>query len=126
MAAIRDESSPRSFGRTAETRLVAPIGNSHYDSLQTSLERRFAAGYQLGISYTWSKSIGICCSDNSDGLAAIQIPEYHNLNRSVTPSDSPHNLTMNGMSGVALRRGPKWASRAPSPGSWEAGRSTAS
>jgi hypothetical protein len=52
------------FGRTDETRLVTPIGNSHYDSLQTSLERRFAAGTQIGISYTWSKSIGICCTNN--------------------------------------------------------------
>jgi len=64
----------RKFGRTAETRLVAPIGNSHYNSLQTSLERRFSAGLHLGVAYTWSKSTGICCSENSDGLSAIQIP----------------------------------------------------
>jgi hypothetical protein len=92
------------FGRTAETRLVAPIGNSHYDSLQTSLDRRFSAGLHLGISYTWSKSIGTCCSENSDGLAAIQIPSYYALNRSVTNSNTPHNLTINGLWEVPFKK----------------------
>jgi hypothetical protein len=96
------------FGRTAETRLVTPIGNSRYDSLQTSLERRFAAGYQLGISYTWSKSLGICCTNNSDGLAAIQIPEYYHLNRSISGIDSPHNLTVNGVAALPFGKGRKW------------------
>jgi len=100
----------RQFGRTAETRLVAPIGNSHYDSLQVSLERRFSAGLQLGLSYTWSKSIGICCSENSDGLAAIQIPEYYKLNRSLTNSDIPHNLTLNGIWELPFGKGRRWAS----------------
>lgn len=98
----------RRFGRTAETRLVAPIGNSHYDSLQTSLERRFSAGLHLGVAYTWSKSIGICCSENSDGLSAIQIPEYYNLNRALTSSDTPHNLTINGVWQLPFGRGRRW------------------
>lgn len=53
----------RKFGRTAETRIARPIGNSMYDSLQTSLNRRFANGVSLAASYIWSKSIGICGSD---------------------------------------------------------------
>jgi hypothetical protein len=101
----------RKFGRTAETRLVAPVGNSHYDSLQTSLERRFTAGLHLGVAYTWSKSIGICCSENSDGLSAIQIPEYYHLNRAVTASDSPHNLTVNGVWEPPFGRGRRWATQ---------------
>lgn len=106
----------RQFGRTAETRLVAPIGNSHYDSLQTMLERRFSAGLHLGISYTWSKSMGICCSENSDGLAAIQIPEFQHLNRSVTNSNLPHNLTINGVWELPVGRGRRWANSGPA--SW--------
>ncbi|MBI3207652.1 MAG: TonB-dependent receptor [Candidatus Solibacter usitatus] len=97
------------FGRTAETRLVAPIGNSHYDSLQTSLDRRFSRGVHVGISYTWSKSLGVCCSENSDGLAAIQIPEYSQLNRSLTNSDVPHNLTMNSIWELPFGKGKRWA-----------------
>ncbi|MBN8729708.1 MAG: TonB-dependent receptor [Acidobacteria bacterium] len=99
----------RKFGRTAETREAAPIGNSHYDSLQTSLERRFSGGLQLGISYTWSKSIGICCSDNSDGLAAIQIPEYYSLNRSVSNFHQPHNLIINSTWALPFGKGRQWA-----------------
>ena len=107
------------FGRTAATRLVSPIGNSHYDSLQTSLERRFAAGMQLGVSYTWSKSMGICCTSNSDGLAAIQIPEYYHLNRSRSSIDFPHNLTMNEVWELPFGKGRRWATSGPV--SWLAG-----
>lgn len=97
------------FGRTAETRLTAPIGNSHYDSLQTSLNRRFANGFQFGASYTWGKGIGICCSENSDGLAAIQIPEYNHLNRSVINSNQPHNLVVNSSALLPFGKGQRWA-----------------
>lgn len=107
------------FGRTAETRLVAPIGNSQYDSLQTSLERRFSGGFQFGASYTWSKSMGMCCSQDSDGLAAIQIPEYYHLNRSVTSVDTPHNLTVNSVWELPFGRGRKLATSGPV--SWFAG-----
>jgi hypothetical protein len=99
----------RQFGRTAETRLVAPVGNSHYDSLQVTLERRFSAGLHLGLAYTRSKSIGVCCSENSDGLSAIQIPEYYHLNRSLTSSDIPHNLTMNAIWELPFGKGRRWA-----------------
>ncbi|MBM3755604.1 MAG: hypothetical protein FJW38_16660 [Acidobacteria bacterium] len=99
----------RQFGRTAETRLVAPIGNSHYDSLQTSLERRFSGGLHLGVSYTWSKSIGVCCSDNSDGLAAIQIPEFSRLNKSVNNFNQPHNFVANANWQLPFGKGKRWA-----------------
>ncbi len=99
------------FGRTAETRLVTPIGNAHYDSLQSSLDRRYANGLQIGLSYTWSKSIGICCSENSDGLAAIQIPEFAALNKSVTNVDTPHNLQVNTLWELPFGKGRRWANR---------------
>jgi len=98
------------YGRTAETRIAAPIGNSHYDSLQTSLDRRFANGMQLGISYTWGKSIGVCCSDNSDGLAAIQIPQFNHLNRSVSNFNQPHNFVANGVMQLPFGKGHRLAS----------------
>ena len=109
----------RKFGRTAETRTARPIGNSQYDSLQSSLDRRFANGFQMGVSYTWSKSLGVCCSDNSDGLAAIQIPEYSRLNRAVTNSDIPHNLTVNGMYKLPFGAGGHWGKTGPAK--WIAG-----
>ncbi len=49
----------RSSDATAQTRIVAPIGDTKYDALQARLDRRFANGVQLGVSYTLSKSTGI-------------------------------------------------------------------
>ena len=37
------------FGRTAQTQLIAPIGDSKYDALQARLDRRFANGFQMGV-----------------------------------------------------------------------------
>ena len=105
------------YGRTAETRVAAPVGNSHYDSLQMSLNRRFASGFQFGASYTWGKGIGICCSENSDGLAAIQIPEYNSLNRAVINGNQPHNLVVNGNWQLPFGKGQRWAAGG-GPVSW--------
>ena len=47
--------------------MMSPVGNSHYDALQTRLDRRFRDFYQLNVNYTWSKSIttsGVSDSDN--------------------------------------------------------------
>ena len=33
------------------------IGESYYDALQTSLNKRFSKGLQFGVNYTWSKTI---------------------------------------------------------------------
>ena len=59
----------RQFGRTAQTRLVTPIGDTKYDALQARLDRRFANGIQLGVGYTLSKSTGIAGAPDSDGLS---------------------------------------------------------
>ena len=65
----------KQFGRTGQTRLIAPIGDSQYDALQARLDRRFNNGFQLGVSYTLSKSTGISGNPNSDGALRINIPD---------------------------------------------------
>jgi hypothetical protein len=80
------------FGRTGQTRLIAPIGDSKYDALQLRLERRFANGVQLGVNYTRSRSLGLAGNANSDSALRINIPEYYDLNRSISDFDRPHNL----------------------------------
>lgn len=47
-------------------------GNSNYNSLQVSLNRRFATGLMLGVAYTWSK-----CMDTSDSEATIRNDQYN-------------------------------------------------
>lgn len=100
----------RKFGRSASTIFVGPVGNSHYDSLQTSLKRRFTGGYQLQVSYTWSKAIGVYGNDASEGLAAIPIPEYSGLNRSVTGYDRTHILRAAGVAELPFGKGKRWLS----------------
>ncbi len=80
------------YGRSATTPLVASQGNSHYDGLQVKIERRSAHGISLMSSYSFSKSIGMCCNDNSDGNLAIPIPSYLNLNRAVSGFDRTHQF----------------------------------
>src|SRR5262249_20753701 len=60
------------FGRTANTELLGPVGTNKYDSLQATLTRRFANGFQLNLVHTWSKVIGICCDELSDGSPRVQ------------------------------------------------------
>ena len=92
------------FGRTGQTRLIAPIGDSQYDALQARLDRRFQNGFQLGVSYTLSKSTGIAGNANSDGALRINIPEYYALNESLSDFDRTHNLNITGI--VELPFGP--------------------
>jgi hypothetical protein len=93
------------FGRTGQTRLIAPIGDSQYDALQARLDRRFNNGFQLGVSYTLSKSTGIAGNPNSDGALRINIPEYYHLNKSLSDFDRPHNLNITSI--VQLPFGPE-------------------
>jgi hypothetical protein len=40
-------------------------GTSNYNGLQTSLNRRFSRGVQVGFAYTWSKAMGYGSDDNA-------------------------------------------------------------
>ena len=85
------------FGRAATTTLYNGMANSHYDSLQTSLKKRFSNGLQFQASYSWSKVIGLSNlgGDNDSGLA-INDPAFRNLNRSLLSFDIPHNFQVTG------------------------------
>lgn len=96
------------FRRTASTRVIAPIGDSQYDALQTRLDRRFADGFQAGVAYTWSKSMGIEGADNSDGIGRIQIPEFYHLNRALSAFDRTHNLQISNILELPFGEGKRW------------------
>jgi hypothetical protein len=96
------------FGRTGQTRLIAPIGNSKYDALQTRFERRFANGFQIGANYTFSKAFGIAGNANSDGALRINIPEYYALNRSRSDFDRPHNLNITNITELPFGPTRRW------------------
>jgi hypothetical protein len=96
------------FRRTVDTRVVGPLGNAQYDALQTSLEKRFSAGSQLRVAYTWSKAMGICCNRDSDGTPEIPLPEYYGLNRAPTDYDRTHNFQTSGILEFPLGKGKRW------------------
>ncbi len=79
------------FGRTASTtEVLTPVGSSQYNALQTSVERRFTRGLQVGANYTFSKSIGV--TDNSENNPRVQAYAYYGLNRSLLNYDRTHTL----------------------------------
>jgi carboxypeptidase family protein/TonB-dependent receptor-like protein len=98
------------FGRTGQTRLIAPIGDSKYDALQARLDRRFANGVQLAVNYTYARSYGIAGNPNSDGALRIAIPDYYDLNRSVSDFDRPHNLHITGITELPFGPSRRWLS----------------
>jgi hypothetical protein len=85
------------FGRVATTNILNGQANSHYDSMQAVLKRRFSGGLQMQASYTWSKAIGLVnFGGDNDSALAIQDPTYRNLNRAVLNIDIPHNFQWTG------------------------------
>jgi len=98
----------RLFGRTASTREVGPIGGSHYDSLQARLQRRFFRGYSFTASYTFAKAISTSGLDRSDSTLKVMIPEYYDLNRSVSGMDRRHNLQITNILELPFGRGKRW------------------
>ena len=57
-------------GRFAEIDYKTSGGTNHYDSLQTTLNRRFSGGLTLGAQYTWSHNIGTSGGSNEARTAA--------------------------------------------------------
>jgi hypothetical protein len=96
------------FGRTAPLRVYYPWGSARYDSLQNSLERRFARGYSLKFAWTWSKNLGKCCGDLSDGGPAIYVPQYYNLNNAILSYDLPQNFSATGIAQLPFGSGKRW------------------
>jgi hypothetical protein len=96
------------FGRTAQTRLITPIGDTKYDALQARLDRRFANGFQIGVGYTLSKSVGIAGAPRSDGVPRIMIPEFYHLNTAISPFDRTHNLQITNLTEIPLGPGRRW------------------
>jgi hypothetical protein len=84
-------------------------GNSNYNSLQASLQRRFSKGLTFGAAYTWSKSMVTAAEDQDE-----QNPVNQNLDYRAAPWDSTQVLAANYVYDLPnLTKhfsGPKWLS----------------
>lgn len=83
------------------------IGKSQYDSLQMQLERRFTAGWQYRVAYTFSKT-----KDNGEG--AFDSVGDSNINFiepfSTSRVDYPHVLSIESVYDLPFGRGRRWGS----------------
>lgn len=87
------------------------IGKSSYDSLQLSLERRFAAGWQYRAAYTLSKT-----KDNGEGAFDAVADTNINFIEPFATSrlDFPHVFSFESVWDIPFGRGRRWGSDIPS------------
>ena len=62
-------------------------GNSNYNALQTELRNKTSGGLMYILSYTWSKSIDLACSDSFAGQCFLQNPYDPQADRAVSEFD---------------------------------------
>lgn len=96
-------------GRNVSLAVVNRLGNSAYDSLQVTLDRRFSEGFLLNTAYTWSKCISLAGFGNSGDRVEIKIPAYYRLNRAQCGIHTPHRFTANGIWQLPFGQGKRWA-----------------
>ncbi len=97
------------FGRVATTFIQDGLANSHYDSMQASLKRRFSGGLQLQANYTWGKVIGLSgLGNNNDGALSIRDPNFRDLNRAILSINIPHNFQFSGAWELPFGKGRRW------------------
>jgi len=96
------------FGRTAATILIGPLGDTHYNALQTRLSRRLRNGFQVNVNYTLGKSMGLAGASNSDNALRIRIPELQHLNRARSDFDRRHALHISSITELPFGRGRHW------------------
>ncbi len=77
----------QTLGITAAISDLLPMARTSYDSLQTTLTRRFTSGLTVSASETWSKAI-------SNFAGTIPIPQYFKLNKGVTSFNIPQHFTL--------------------------------
>jgi hypothetical protein len=96
------------FGRTAATVLIAPIGDTHYNAMQTRLSRRFRDGFSFNVNYTLSKAVGLRGASNSDQQPVVRIPDLYHLNKSISDINRTHTLNIRSISELPFGPGRRW------------------
>jgi hypothetical protein len=97
--------------------LYAPWGNSNYNALQASLQKRFASGSSFIAAYTWSKTL----TDQVDGFwgdalyvgSTYQDWYCRSCDKSVSSYDIPHRFTLSGLQELPFGNGKRWLSNLP-------------
>ena len=99
------------FGRSVNTSSMDPSAMGSTTRCSPLMERRFAQGFQVQASYTWSKALGIAGTENTGGGPSIAAPAYYNLNRAFASYDRTHNLEISPVTDLPFGKGKKWLSQ---------------
>jgi hypothetical protein len=91
-------------GRTSNVSLYTPKGTISYNSLQTSLKRRFAQGLQFGAAWTWAKA-------ESPSYPTDALLYQYLSTRPVQGTDRTHVVTMDAAWELPFGKGKRWAVR---------------
>jgi hypothetical protein len=94
-ATADDEDARRPYQDFGQVTQDQSSGNSSYNALQVSVEKRFSAGITVSANYTWSKTIDEV-SYQTD-LCGINVINPYNLNayRSVSDFNVPNRFVLN-------------------------------
>jgi hypothetical protein len=72
----------------------APLGKTWYDSLQTSINKRFSHGVTFNANYTYSKNLDLISTND---------PFNRQLGKNLSANDLPHQLRLGGQYEVPTR-----------------------
>jgi hypothetical protein len=115
----------REFGnRFAEIDYKTSGGTDHYDSLQTTLNRRFATGLSLAAQYTWGHSIGNTAGSNEANTAGN--PYDFGADRGNNNFDIRQSFNLTTLYQLPFGRGKRFGSNLSKPadlllGGWQVG-----
>jgi hypothetical protein len=91
--------APRRNPNWSDIDLKRGDGNSWYNSLQVSAQKRFSQDYQFQLSYTYSKTIdegsGFLFNDTATGVSDPQDPVNRSGERGLAAFNLKHNLVFN-------------------------------
>jgi hypothetical protein len=102
-------------------------GMSNFHSLQAMLQRRFSAGLNLQLSYTWSKTLtdadSLLPGQNAGG-GVYQNPYDLHLEKSLSSQDIPHTFVGSFIYELPVGKGKRWLSHGAAGtliGGWQVG-----
>jgi hypothetical protein len=110
--------SRRPYPNLSDSTGIVPWGNSVYNSLQTTVERRMGSVRFSG-AWTWAHSI-----DNTSGESSNSpIQNSRNLaaQRASSTFDVRHKVTVSGTYELPFGKGKHWLASAPTPVEWVGG-----
>jgi hypothetical protein len=115
----------REFGnRFAEIDYKTDGGTDHYDSMQTTVNRRFNAGLSIGAQWTWGRSIGNSGGSNEANTAGN--PYNFQADRGSNNFDVRHSFNMTALYDLPVGKGKRYMKSAPAIadaflGGWQLG-----